>query len=317
MDTRINSLTAPFSSPPPSLFISPHEFGSLLGRADAPLLLDVRPQARFDASTQMLATARRCAPDDLPALIAELTAAPSAIGQMPIVTYCVYGHHVSLNAAAQLCAAGLSARVLAGGFEGGEDSVDDPQLIAQWRTDAPLKMVKRPDWGVPGVHPSRWITRARPKIDRIACPWLIRRFIDARAEFFYVPAEHVFDEAQRLGAIAYDIPGAPVSHVGERCSFEVLANAFGIEHAALNHLARMVCGADTDRLEMAPESAGLLALSLGLSQLHADDHAMLEAAMPMYDALYAWCQSVSSAVWQGTPLEAHNWPPESAAEGKK
>ena len=316
MDTRINSLAAPSSSPPPSLFISPQALGRLLGRANAPLLLDVRPQARFDASTQMLASARRCAPDDLPAAIAELTSAPSAIGQMPIVTYCVYGHHVSMNAATQLCAAGLNARALAGGFEGGEDGVDDPQLIVQWRMDAPLKMVKRADWGVPNQQPSRWVTRARPKIDRIACPWLIRRFIDPRAEFFYVPAEQVFIEAKHLNAVAYDIPGAPVSHEGARCSFEVLIAAFGLEHAALNKLARMVCGADTDKLDMAPESSGLLALSLGLSQLHADDHVMLEAAMPMYDALYAWCRSVSSAVWTGTPREAHNWPPEAAAKGQ-
>ena len=138
----------------------------MLGRANAPLLLDVRPQARFDASTHMLATAQRCGLENLPTLIAELTAAPSAVNPRPIVTYCVYGHQVSMNAAAQLRATGLNARALAGGFEGGEDSVDDPQLIAQWRMDAPLKMVKRPDWGVPGVNPSRWITRARPKIEQ-------------------------------------------------------------------------------------------------------------------------------------------------------
>ena len=309
MDTRNYS-----SHPVSSLFVSPQELCSRMGRADAPLLLDVRLQPRFDASPRMLAGAQRCHLEDIPAF-AKAVLASNPLQE--IVTYCVYGHHVGVNAAEALRAAGLQARALAGGIEGGEDGVDSAESITQWRMAAPLTMAKRADWGVPNQKPSRWVTRARPKIDRIACPWLIRRFIDARAEFFYVPAEHVFDEAQRLGAIAYDIPGAPVSHVGERCSFEVLANAFGIEHAALNHLARMVCGADTDRLEMAPESAGLLALSLGLSQLHTDDHAMLKAAMPMYDALYAWCQSASTAVWQGTPLEAHNWPPESAAEGKK
>ena len=162
----------------------------------------------------------------------------------------------------------------------------------------------------------KWVTRDFVHLDRVACPWLIRRFIDPRAEFFYVSAEQVFNEAERLNAVAYDIPGAPVSHEGARCSFEVLIAAFGLEHAALNKLARMVCGADTDKLDMAPESSGLLALSLGLSQLHADDHTMLEAAMPMYDALYAWCQSVSSAVSQGTPPETHNWPPEITAKGK-
>ena len=321
MDTRIDSVTLlssalPSSSAPPSLFISPRELGRTLGRADAPLLLDVRPPARFDASTQMLATARRCAPESLPGLIAELTAAPAAIHPPPIVTYCVYGHQVSLQAAAQLRAAGLDARALAGGFEGGEDGVDDPQQITQWRSNASLKMTKRMDWGVPDPKPSRWVTRARPKIDRIACPWLIRRFVDPRAEFFYLPADQVLDEARRLNAVAYDAPGAPVSHVGESCSFEVLIAAFCLEHAALNKLSRMVCGADTDQLDRAPESAGLLAVSLGLSQLYPDDHAMLEAAMPIYDALYAWCQGGSSADSHVTPKQTHSSPPEAVARGK-
>ncbi len=170
--------------------------------------------------------------------------------------------------------------------------------------------IGRADLGVTGEQPSRWITRARPKIDRIACPWLIRRFIDPRAEFFYVPTAQVFSEAARLGAVAYDIPGAPISHEGERCSFDTLLAAFDLKDAALSRLACIVRGADTDRLDLAAESAGLLALSLGLSRLHADDHAMLDAALPMYDALYAWCQSAAAAVWQGTPPETHNWPPE-------
>jgi rhodanese-related sulfurtransferase len=308
VDTRINS-----SRSVSSFLISPQELGSRLGHADAPLLLDVRPQARFEASARMLVGARRCSLEDMPALAAALFAANP---HQKVVTYCVYGHHVGADAAAVLRAAGLSAQALAGGFEGGEDGVDNAQDTAQWRMAAPLTMAKRMDWGVPNSQASRWVTRARPKIDRIACPWLIRRFIDPRAEFFYVPTEQVFDEAKRLNAVAYDIPGAPVSHEGARCSFEVLVHAFGLQHAALDKLARMVCGADTDRLDMAPESAGLLALSLGLSRLHADDHTMLEAAMPMYDALYAWCQSVSTAVWQGSPAETHNWPPEAEFKGK-
>ncbi len=155
---------------------------------------------------------------------------------------------------------------------------------------------------ISGKQPSRWITRARPKIDRIACPWLVRRFIDPRAEFFYVPAAQVLDEARRLGAAAFDIPGAPISHEDDLCSFDVLLRAFVLTAPALGKLALIVRGADTDCLALAPESAGLLALSLGLSQLHADDHAMLDAAMPLYDALYAWCSSAQS--------ETHNWTPE-------
>ncbi len=169
--------------------------------------------------------------------------------------------------------------------------------------------IGRADRDFIGEQPSRWITRARPKIDRIACPWLIRRFIDPRAEFFYVSTAQVFSEAARLGAVAYDIPGAPISHEGERCSFDTLLAAFDLEDAALNRLARIVRGADTDRLDLAPESAGLLALSLGRSSVHADDHAMLDAALPIYDGLYAWCQSAVAAALQGTPAETHTWSP--------
>lgn len=174
---------------------------------------------------------------------------------------------------------------------------------------APLSFAKRPDWGVTGEQPSCWITRERPKIDRIACPWLIRRFIDPRATFFYVPTSQVLAQAQALGAVAYDIPGAPVSHVGELCSFDALLLGFDLHDAGLDLLATIVRGADTDRLDLAPQSAGLLALSLGLSRLHAqDDHAMLEAAMPLYDALYAWCRDRVAA-----QDEPHNWKPETMA----
>ena len=304
MDTRINS---PHGFSVFDHSVLPHELGARVGRADAPVLLDVRREDKFAASPYLIAGARRCAPED----VASFAAAQLALNPLrDIVVYCVYGHQVSSDAVATLRAAGLNASRLAGGIEGGEDGVDSAPDIAAWRANRPLTVAKRADWGVTGEQASRWITRTRPKIDRIACPWLIRRFIDPRAEFFYVPSAQVFDDAKRLNAVAYDIPGAPVSHEGERCSFEVLVQAFGLQHAALDKLARMVRGADTDQLELAPESAGLLAMSLGLSRLHADDHAMLSAAMPLYDALYAWCQSVSTSVWQGTPKEMHNWPPE-------
>ena len=150
-------------------------------------------------------------------------------------------------------------------------------------------------------RPSRWITRERPKIDRIACPWLVLRFIDAQAQFLYVPAARVFSEAQRLDAIAYDMPGAPIAHAGELCSFDSLKQAFGLRDPGLSTLASIVRGADTGRPDLAAQSAGLLAVSLGLSRLHEDDHAMLAAALPVYDALYAWCK------WQQG--ETHGWNP--------
>jgi hypothetical protein len=151
-----------------------------------------------------------------------------------------------------------------------------------------------------------WITRERPKIDRIACPWLIRRFIDPEAEFLFVPTERVFAVAAETGATAYDIPGAePFSHDGELCSFDAFLKVYGIEERALDALALIVRGADTARLELTPQSPGLLALSLGLSANFPDDHAMLEHGMVMYDALYAWCRSL-----QG---ETHNWTPPASA----
>ena len=157
-----------------------------------------------------------------------------------------------------------------------------------------------PSFSLATFHrPSRWITRERPKIDRIACPWLVLRFIDPNAQFFYVPTPAVFDEARRLDAISYDVPGAPISHEGERCSFDTLKNAFGLHDPGLATLASIVRGADTDRLDLAPQSAGLLAFSLGLSRIHGDDHAMLAAALPLYDALYAWCK------WEQG--ESHSW----------
>ena len=158
---------------------------------------------------------------------------------------------------------------------------------------------------VPRQRPSRWITRARPRIDRVACPWLVRRFIDPQAEFFYVPADQVLREAAGRRAIAYDIPGAPVTHQWERCSFDALLAAFELRQPALETLATIVRGADTDRLGLAPQCAGLLAVSLGLSRLHADDNAMLEAALPLYDALYAWCC--------GDQGESHTWQAHEAA----
>jgi hypothetical protein len=139
---------------------------------------------------------------------------------------------------------------------------------------------------------SRWITRERPKIDRIACPWLIRRFIDPRAEFLYVPAAQVRAVAEAEKAIPYDVPDVQFSHRGELCSFDAFLADFGLDDPALAELALIVRGADTGKLELTPQSPGLLAVSLGLSVNYPDDHAMLEHGMVIYDALYAWIRSV-------------------------
>lgn len=137
----------------------------------------------------------------------------------------------------------------------------------------------------------KWITRARPKIDRIACPWLIARFIDREPEFLFVAPDRVIDTAKETGAIPFDVPGVEFSHVGELCSFDAFLKKYQLSDAALKTLALIVRGADTNRLDLAPQCAGLLAVSLGLSRVFADDHEMLRNGMVMYDALYAWCQS--------------------------
>lgn len=251
--------------------VSPEQFVATLGGAAAPLILDVRREERFRESGRILPGAVRCPPEDI------VRFASSSIKRR-VVVYCVHGQEIGQQAAGELRSAGWEASYLQGGIEG---------LIA---SGLPT-LRKRPDLGVTGERPSRWITRARPKIDRIACPWLVRRFIDPRAEFFYVPTERVLGEATRLQAVAYDTPDAPIAHEGALCSFDTLLRAFDLQPPALLALARIVRGADTGRPDLTPQSAGLLAFSLGLSQLHADDHAMLEAALPLYDALYAWCQA--------------------------
>jgi hypothetical protein len=143
----------------------------------------------------------------------------------------------------------------------------------------------------PFAEPTRWVTRARPKIDRIACPWLVRRFIDPSAQFFYVPTAEVRAFAATQHATPFDIADVPYGHNGTECSFDAFIRAHRLADDALARLATIVRGADTDTLRLAPESAGLLATSHGLSALFADDHAMLRAGMMMYDALYLWCRN--------------------------
>jgi hypothetical protein len=150
----------------------------------------------------------------------------------------------------------------------------------------------------------KWITRERPKIDRVACPWLIARFIDSEAQFLFVPAGEVQRVATSSGAIPYDIEGVELSHDGPLCSFDAFLAKYQLENPALTELARIVRGADTDRLDMAPQCAGLLAVSLGLSRLFADDHEQLRHGFVVYDALYAWLREAK--------LERHMWNPQRA-----
>jgi hypothetical protein len=147
----------------------------------------------------------------------------------------------------------------------------------------------------------KWVTRERPKIDRIACPWLILRFIDKDAELLYVPPAQVLAVAERAPAIPYDVPGVELTHVGERCSFDAFLKKYQLDTAPLSRLAAIVRGADTSQLDLTPQSAGLYAISLGLSATFPDDHEMLRHGLVLYDALYAWCALLQT--------ETHRWPP--------
>ena len=146
----------------------------------------------------------------------------------------------------------------------------------------------------------KWVTREHPKIDRIACPWLIKRFIDQDPEFLYVPPDQVLSVAKAMDATPYDVSGVELSHVGELCSFDAFLKKYGLTDPALQHLAEIVRGADTSRHDLTPQCGGLFAISLGLSANFPDDHEMLKHGIVIYDALYTWCRTLQA--------ETHNWP---------
>jgi hypothetical protein len=200
----------------------------------------------------------------------------------------VHGHEVSQGAAAALSDLGFAARYLEGGIEA-------------W-TEAEGALDSKPRNGS-----TRWVTRERPKIDRIACPWLVARFVDGDAEFHYVPSKEVLHAAKERDAMPYDIPDVHFSHDGELCSFDAFLKHYRLTDPALADLAVIVRGADTARLDLAPQAAGLAAISLGLSRNFQDDHEMLKHGMVMYDALYTWCK-------QGKE-EVHTWNPQAYRQG--
>jgi rhodanese-related sulfurtransferase len=253
----------------------------LVGTDRCPLIVDVRRADAFATSPTRIAGAiwrdHMRTDDWMPEL-----------PDRPLVVYCTHGHNVSEIATARLTAAGADARMLEGGIEA---------WIAAQGAVVPREAPGL-ETGLP--KPSVWVTRERPKIDRIACPWLIRRFIDPLAVFHFVAAEWVKDIADETGAIPYDIKDVFYSHCGEECTFDTLIAEFGLSDPALLHLARIVRGADTARMDLEPQAAGLLAISLGLSAIEEDDLRQLERGMVIYDALYGWCRYATA--------ETHNWP---------
>jgi len=264
-------------------FISPNDLWNLVGTDRAPCIFDTRKRAVFDTAPGLLPTAEWRDIADIERWSAELDR------NRPIVFACRLAHQMSQIPAAHLRGEGFDTQVLEGGY-------------AAW-VDAKLPLVSKPalDRFAP-KRPSLWVTRRRPKIDRVACPWLIRRFIDAKARVLFVDPDQVVDVARESGAIPFDIEGVEISHDGPRCSFDTMLKLFGLEgEPSLNRLALIVRGADTARPDLAPEAAGLHAVSLGLSALAGDDdHGLLRQGFMVYDALFAYLRFAAR--------ERHNWP---------
>ena len=245
--------------------VSPGNLYERLGSATAPLVVDVRREGAFGADDTMIAGAVRRTPETVDDWRHDL------LQGRDVVAYCVHGHEVSQGVAGALRQAGVAAAYLAGG-------------ITQWREQKLPTRRKR------DASENKWVTREHPKIDRIACPWLISRFVNPAAEFIYVPPNDVAKVAADVGGTPYDIDGVAFGHVGEHCSFDAFVRADDIHDPALDRLATIVRGADTSRPDLAPQCEGLLAISQGLSANFPDDHEMLEHGLVMYDALYIWCR---------------------------
>ena len=254
--------------------ITPAQAFRLIGTPEAPVILDVRIAEDIAALPRLIPGARLIAHDQ----IATLAGPPGRA-----IAVCTKGRKLSEGAAALLRAQGWQAESLEGG-------------TLAWEA-AGLPMLPLARLPAPGTA---WVTRHRPKIDRIACPWLIRRFIDPTARFLFVAPAEVLAVAERFGAIPFDIEGVPFSHRGEACSFDAFLDDFALHTEALDRMATVIRAADTDRHDLAPQAAGLLALSVGLSRMYRDDLQQLEAGLLLYDALYRWVRDAQD--------EGHDWP---------
>jgi rhodanese-related sulfurtransferase len=250
--------------------ISAEKLARLVGTPRCPALIDVRSKAEFEVDPRLL-------PGSIRKVYSDVSDWAPEFADQSAIVICSHGTSQSQGTAAWLRHAGVKADVLDHGFEG-------------W-VKATLPLVKAGK--VPPLdHNGRtvWVTRSRPKVDRIACPWLIRRFVDPHAMFLFVAASEVPDTAVRFNAVPFDIDGVFWSHRGEKCTFDIMVDEFGLTIEPLLRLATIVRAADTARLDLAPQAAGLLAASLGLSRMYTDDLAQLEAGLSLYDAFYRWCR---------------------------
>ncbi|QIG95425.1 MULTISPECIES: chromate resistance protein ChrB domain-containing protein [unclassified Bradyrhizobium] len=260
--------------------ISSEKLSRLIGTAKAPVLVDVRVDEDFTADPQLIPGAIRHSHLDVQDW------APRLSGQS-VVVICQKGQKLSEGTAAWLRCGNIAAEVLEGGHLGWK-AAELPTV--------PADRIPKRD----GRGRTVWVTRSRPKIDRIACPWLIRRFVDPAAVFLFVASAEVDAVAERFGATPFDIENVFWSHRGDLCTFDVMVKEFGLATPALERLATMVRAADTARLDLSPEAPGLLAASLGLSRMFDDDLEQLSAGMLLYDAFYRWCRDATR--------ETHNWP---------
>lgn len=260
--------------------ITPKQLARLIGTPACPTLVDVRINEDFDEDPRILPSARRHSFTDAHGLVDQLRG-------KDVVVYCQKGFKISQGVAAILRAQGVHAETLAGGQYA-------------WR-DQSLPLIDFAKIPTPNAQGnSVWVTRHRPKVDRIACPWLIRRFVDPLAEFLFVEPSQVMNVADRFGATPFDVEDVPWGHHGEGCTFDTMLSEFGLTTPALTHLATLVRAADTNRHDLAPEAAGLLAASLGLSRMYRDDLEQLDAGMALYDMFYRWCRDATD--------EGHDWP---------
>ncbi|WP_037153845.1 chromate resistance protein ChrB domain-containing protein [Rhizobium freirei] len=264
---------------PAFLEISTDKLNRIIGTANAPVVIDVRTDEDFARDSRLVPGSIRRNHADVAAW-AEETAGPAII-------VCQSGGKLAHGVAAYLRQANITAEVLEGGFEAWTNS-GGPSVPSE----------KLPPRDLKGR--TVWVTRSRPKIDRIACPWLIRRFVDRSAVFLFVPATEVLAVGDRFSAVPFDIEDVFWSHRGELCTFDVMVEEFHLASDPMLRLATIVRGADTARPDLAPEVAGLLAASLGLSRMYNDDLEQLEAGMLLYDAFYRWCRDATD--------ETHNWP---------
>jgi len=254
--------------------ISISQLNRRIGLPDSPIIIDICTDEDFSLDPRLIPSSFRFPFSNIENLV------PFLIDKQ-VVVVCHKGKKLGQGTAALLRHHGISAEYLKGG-------------ITSW-CDADLSLI--PVSSLPSFDSSRgslWVTKQRPKIDRIACPWLIRRFVDRNAKFLFVESSEVLDVADKFEATPFDVSGAYWNHKDDKCTFDLMLKDFNLETEALLKLAEIIRGADTNNLNLTPQSSGLLAASLGLSRMYRDDNDQLEAGLLLYDAFYRWCRDANS-----------------------